>query len=332
MTTKEAMFTEFRLAKVKAETLLELIETSATMSPGLVQSAKEQISAATEAYVSMAQLRTQIENLNDISISGDDMDDLKGDLDDIKAMIRSCNREVLGGTPMVAAPTAPALPPTPHPESRHQKTMMELNAADERFTSFDTPILGDVNSYQKEQFSALTYIRNTPEMTRVKVKTSLLIEEVSPVPELSSVDTPRRTEGEWDICCLEHGIQPSAVDDSFLFVSGIARKTPRPILLEPINPPYVNSLASLPWPLYSTSIFKKKPPWPLYSTSSSVSVLFITSSSYRLDEAALLEANCPYSTRLICTKSEEPTRVLYLPATMWHSFTSMDSPTMMSEL
>ena len=56
MTTKEAMFTEFRLAKVKAETLLELIETSPTMSPGLVQSAKEQIFAATEAYVSMAQL------------------------------------------------------------------------------------------------------------------------------------------------------------------------------------------------------------------------------------------------------------------------------------
>ena len=88
------------------------------------------------------------------------------------------------------------------------------------------------------------------------------------MPELSSVDTPRRTEGEWDICCLEHGIQPSAVDDSFLFVSGIAVKTPRPILLEPINPPYVNSLASLPW--------------PLYSTSSSVSVLPITSSSHWL--------------------------------------------------
>ena len=138
MATKEAMITGFKLAKVKAETLLELIETSPTMHPGLLQSAKEQISAATEAYVSMAQLRTQIENLNDISISGDNVDDLKGDLDDIKAMIRSCTREVSGGTPMVAAPMAPALPPTPHPESRHQKTMMELNAADERCTSFDT--------------------------------------------------------------------------------------------------------------------------------------------------------------------------------------------------
>ena len=115
MTTKDAMITEFRLAKVKAETLLELIETSTTMSPGLVQSAKEQISTASEAYVSMAQLQTQIESLNDISITGDDMDNLKGDLDDIKGMICSCTREVSGGTPMVAAPIAPALPPTPHP-------------------------------------------------------------------------------------------------------------------------------------------------------------------------------------------------------------------------
>ena len=82
--------------------------------------------------------------------------------------------------------------------------MMEANDADERCSSFDTS--GDVKSFENEQFSVLTYIRNTPEMTRLKeVKMSLLTEEVSAVSELSSAEIPRRTEGEWDICCLEHG-------------------------------------------------------------------------------------------------------------------------------
>ena len=132
MATKEAMILGFKLAKVKAESLLELIETTPTMSPTLLQMAKDQISAATDAYVSMAQLRTQIEGLNDVSISGDDMDELKGDLDDVKAMIRNCNREVAGGTPIVAAPTAPAMPPASHPEPRHQKVMMENRTKEEK--------------------------------------------------------------------------------------------------------------------------------------------------------------------------------------------------------
>ena len=40
------------------------------MTPRLMQSAKEQISTATEAFVSMAQLQIQIESLNDTSITG----------------------------------------------------------------------------------------------------------------------------------------------------------------------------------------------------------------------------------------------------------------------
>ena len=63
MAPKDTMLTEFKNAKVRAETLLELKEIDATMTPGLLQSAKEQISKATEAYISMAQLQTQIKSL-----------------------------------------------------------------------------------------------------------------------------------------------------------------------------------------------------------------------------------------------------------------------------
>ena len=49
-----------------------------------------------------------------------------------------------------------------------------------------------------------------------------ITEEVSVVAKISSVET-HRTENEWGICCLEHGIQPAAVDDSSMFVSGTVK-------------------------------------------------------------------------------------------------------------
>ena len=207
MATKEELVNNFKDEKVTAEIYLELITIKDTMTADDFTLAIKQLRLATASYVNMSILY-KIKLLHDSTITKDELDDLKGDLDDLKAILMAVPRLL---------------------------SMMELNAADERCSSFDTPTLGDVNSYQKE-FSALTYIRNTPEMTRVKelldkfnsskyssprlpmfdkmtretrcsntnvqqVKVSLITEEVSAVPKLSSVETPR-TEGEWDICYL----------------------------------------------------------------------------------------------------------------------------------
>ena len=101
------------------------------MTAGLLESAKEQIHTATEAYIRMSQIQMLIKSLQDVSITGDDMDNLKGDLDDIKAMLRDCTRQVAGKAPAVPAPLPPSLPPAANPDSRHQRTMMEVNATDE---------------------------------------------------------------------------------------------------------------------------------------------------------------------------------------------------------
>ena len=57
MTTKDALLLEFRNTKVRAEMMLELIEIEDTMTAGLLESAKEQIHTATEAYIRMAQIQ-----------------------------------------------------------------------------------------------------------------------------------------------------------------------------------------------------------------------------------------------------------------------------------
>ena len=96
-------------------------------------------------------------------------------------------------------------------------TMMEINAAYKMLSSNEISISGDDINIGKFNLSALTSNRNSSEMA-----------------EFSSVETPR-TEGKWDICCLEHGSQPAAVNDSSLFDSGTVKKTTRPILLK-LNP------------------------------------------------------------------------------------------------
>ena len=93
-------------------------------------------------------------------------------------------------------------------------TMMEINAAYKMISSNEISISGDDINIGKFNLSALSSNRNNSEMA-----------------EFSSVETPR-TEGKWDICCLEHGSQPAAVDASFLFDSGTAKKTTKPIQLK----------------------------------------------------------------------------------------------------
>ena len=84
-------------------------------------------------------------------------------------------------------------------------------------SSVETPISGDDVIFDKLKYTALTYNRNTPEMVE---------DTYAAAEDITASVADIESEGDWEIFCLEHGIQPDAVDIIFPFVSGTVKKIP----------------------------------------------------------------------------------------------------------
>ena len=251
MASKEELVSNFKGEKATAKMYLKLITVENTMTADDLSLVHEQLRLATDSYINMAiLLRVRVEALPNSAIAEDDLNDLKADLGEMKSRIRQAIRAI------AKANAEPALPPDPetnimdlcrklpsavalHASVPRLPTMMEVNAADKMLSRVETPISGDDVIFDKLKYTALTYNRNTPEMVE---DTYAAAEDIT--ASVSAVES----EGDWEIFCLEHGIQPAAVDVIFPFVSGTVKKIPRPILLDlsPVSFLDMGNISNLP--------------------------------------------------------------------------------------
>ena len=253
MASKEELVSNFKGEKATAKMFLKLINIENNMTADDLSLVHEQRRLATDSYINMAILfRVKIEALPNSAIAEDDLNDLKADLGEMKARIRQAIRAI------AKANAEPALPPDPDtnsmdlcrklpsdvalhasvPSIPRLPTMMAVNAADKMLSRVETPISGDDVIFDKLKYTALTYNRNTPEM----------VEDTYAAAEDITASVSDESEGDWEIFCLEHGIQPAAVAVIFPFVFGTVKKIPRPILLDlsPVSFLDMGNISNLP--------------------------------------------------------------------------------------
>ena len=89
---------------------------SLTLTPGAIQAAQSLAESVNTAYIKMNRAFNRIKSLQDSSISGDDLDSLKGDLDDVRGRLNDCSNQL---TAMIPATAATGPPPTSSPNPTH---------------------------------------------------------------------------------------------------------------------------------------------------------------------------------------------------------------------
>ena len=92
MAGKDALISDFTDAKWDAEAKMDRIGITPTMSQGFVEGAHGLIEMANKAYLRMYKLYSKIQSLQDVSLTGDDLESLKADLDDVRGMIHDSRR------------------------------------------------------------------------------------------------------------------------------------------------------------------------------------------------------------------------------------------------
>ena len=90
MTTKEALTDEFNNAKWAAEAKLDRVVVKSSMTPDFIQAQKNIIEHADQNYIKMFQCHGKLKTLPDDTITGDDLDSLKADIDDVRGKLNNC--------------------------------------------------------------------------------------------------------------------------------------------------------------------------------------------------------------------------------------------------
>ena len=128
MSTKETVLEAFNDAKADANALLEQIVVTPTMNPRRISSARELVEAANVAYMKMYRAYNRIVDLEDPTITGDDLEKLKGDLDDVKGTLHDSRTQLDDKSPTLQA-AGPSDAPPPLNYSKSIENKMRLKVA-----------------------------------------------------------------------------------------------------------------------------------------------------------------------------------------------------------
>ena len=95
MATKEALCDAFNDAKMEANATLEQIVVTPTMNSKRIHTARGLVEVANTAYLKMYKLYIKVTELKDPTISGDDLDSMKGDVDDVRGTLHDSRTELM---------------------------------------------------------------------------------------------------------------------------------------------------------------------------------------------------------------------------------------------
>ena len=142
MATKEALCDAFNDAKMEANATLEQIVVTPTMNSKRIHTARGLVEVANTAYLKMYKLYIKVTELKDPTISGDDLDSMKGDVDDVRGTLHDSRTELDDRSASLAANGQPDVPAQ---DSKSALNKMKFKVALENLTLDLTDVQEDIN-------------------------------------------------------------------------------------------------------------------------------------------------------------------------------------------